>query len=131
MGEVQLRIERLGDFDPSCKSSRQLRDELRDATRSIFRREKGDLFNFKSVRLAEEEMVVLDLPGIQKAGARGNKSEPSADNSQDETEADRKALLKLAKKLVKAKQPRESEPSSDSDEDEPQVWIRIHSLPCS
>ena len=126
MGEAhQLRLENLGDFDPSCKSSRQLRDELRDATRSLFRREKGDLFNFKSVRLAEEEIVVLDLPGIQKPGARGNKPEPSADSPQDDnTEADRKAMLKLAKKLVKAKQPRESDPSSDSDEDELQVRIK-------
>jgi hypothetical protein len=115
------RMESLGDCDEHSKSTRQLRDELRDATRSNqVRRDKGDVFNFMSVRLAEEETVVLDLQGIQKS--RAPRPDSSSDAGQDETEADRKAMAKLAKKLAnKADNKRECERSTDSEEEDLQV----------
>ncbi len=106
---------------PHEKSIGQMKEELREAARSSYRKEHGDLYNFLSVRGAENEVVVLDICSFQKPGSKGSPitskdGSNAISDEHDETEADRRALEKFAKRQTRAKDAMLAQHQQDADE---------------
>jgi len=87
------------DAQGTPPSVRELRSELRDATRTVGRGPQGDLFNIRHVNLAEEETATLILPGLggMAAASRANSAAQSS-SSGGSNECD-PALEKFWRKL--------------------------------
>jgi hypothetical protein len=98
-------IKRYRDGLEEVPSVRELRTELRDATRSVGRGPQGDPYNVRNVHLAEDETVALLLPGLastvaERAGSASDASTSGAQDSDPALEKFKRKMAAVGRKVV-------------------------------